>query len=330
MKLLKLSLFAFAISLGLLGSSYLVAQQLPEAEKYSFPESIGRHYAKVTGAIDIGELVEFQNTIPIANGSVDIKTIEIETTSKNVSLAYTDGTEIEVYSSGPANGSGHPLNIDTSRGQTLRISSNENLNNSSQKLWFVFNSTGKSKSTKNDLRILIPESISSVTIQSESGDLLFHKGRSQRPRELDVHFKSTSGDTRFHSAEETRFQIGNLKIDTVSGDLRGSSPFRNLDFNSVSGDIRLTELRGVEKIAMKTVSGDFRIETAEPVDASISFESTSGDMKIANQNGGEQKLKPTRGSPVKTVLGKGTAQIEVVSVSGDFKIEVEGSEEESE
>lgn len=330
MKLLKISLIAFAISLGLFGASYLVAQQLPEAEKYGFPESIGRHYAKVSGAIDIGEPVEFQNTIPIANGSVDIKSIEIETTSKNVSLAYTNGTEIEVYSSGTDSGSGHPLNIDTSRGQTLRISSNENSNNSTQKLWFAFNSSGKLQRPTNDLRILIPESISSVTIQSESGDLHFDKGKSQRPRELDVHFKSTSGNTRFHSAEENRYSIGNLKIDTVSGDLRGSSRFQNLDFNSVSGDIKLNELRGVEKIDMKTISGDFRIETAEPVDASITFESASGDLKIANQSGGEQKLKPTRGSPVKTVLGKGTAQIEVVSVSGDFKIDVERSEEESE
>jgi hypothetical protein len=129
--------------------------------------------------------------------------------------------------------------------------------------------------------------------------------------------------------------IQNLVVETVSGDLRndsGTTPrFQSLKFNSVSGDVKLVGWNNsIESVFSQTVSGDFRIETTDPIDASISFESTSGEMRIASQGGGEQKLKPSRGTPLKTVLGKGTAQIAAVSVSGDFKIEVENSEGDSE
>jgi hypothetical protein len=333
MKLLKLSLFAFAISLGFFGSSYLVAQQLPEAEKYSFPESIGRHYAKVTGgAVELGDATTVSQTIPLQNGSVKISEIDLETTAIDVYFEPAENSEeivVELRSSKAAKD--RPLLVDTSRGQVVRILTEEITSLPSKTGWMVFNFGDQEIQPKTGLTLKVPSSVESIRLRTTSGDLktfIFPKRLS---------FQSESGDLRLkrQRKETDTYVIENLVVETVSGDLRndsGSTPrFRSLKFSSVSGDVKLFGWNpAIESIFSQTVSGDFRIETTSPLDASISFESTSGDMKIANQNGGEQKLKPTRGSPVKTVLGTGTAQIEVVSVSGDFKIDVEGSEEESE
>lgn len=333
MKLLKLSLFAFAISLGLLGSSYLVAQQLPEAEKYSFPESIGRHYAKVTGgAVELGDAISVSQTIPLQNGSVKISELELETTAIDVYLEPSSNSEeitVELHSSKAAKE--RPLLVDTSRGQVVRILTEEVSSMPSRSGWMVFNFGDQEFQPKTGLTLKVPASIESIRLRTASGDLktfIFPKRLS---------FQSESGDLRLKkSADEPDISsIQNLVMETVSGDLRndsGTTPrFQSLKFNSVSGDVKLVGWNSsIESIFSQTVSGDFRIETADPIDASISFESTSGDLKIASQGGGEQKLKPSRGTPLKTVLGKGTTQIAAVSVSGDFRIEVENSEADSE
>jgi hypothetical protein len=333
MKLLKLSLFAFAISLGFLGSSYLVAQQLPEAEKYSFPESIGRHYANVTGgAIELGDATSVSQTIPIQNGSVQITELELETTAIDVYLEPSENSEeiaVELRSSKAAKD--RPLLVDTSRGQVVRILTEEISSLPSRTGWMVFNFGDQELQSKTGLTIKVPSSIETVRLRTVSGGLktfIFPKRLS---------FQSQSGDLRLKKSSDdaSTSTIQNLVVETVSGDLQNDNDttprFQSLKFNSVSGDVKLVGWNSsIESVFSQTVSGDFRIETTDPIDATISFESTSGDLKIANQGTGEQKLKHTRGKPLKTILGKGTAQIAAVSVSGDFKIEVESSDFDSE
>jgi hypothetical protein len=333
MKLLKLSLFAFAISLGFFGSSYLVAQQLPEAEKYSFPESIGRHYAKATGgAVELGDATSFSQKIPLQNGSVQISELELETTAIDVYLepaGNSDEIVVELRSSKAAKD--RPLLVDTSRGQVVRILTEEVSSLPSRSGWMVFNFGDQELQPKTGLTVKIPSAIETVRLRTTSGNLrtfVFPKRLS---------FQSESGDIRLKKPRDDSdiSTIQNLVVETVSGDLRNDSRttprFQSLKFNSVSGDVKLVGWNSsIESVFSQTVSGNFRIETSDPIDASISFESTSGDMRIASQGGGKQTLKPSRGTPLKTVLGKGTAQIAAISVSGDFKIEVDGSEEESE
>lgn len=335
MKLLKLSLVTFAASLAFFGASYLVADQLPEADKYSFPESIGRHYAKATGgAVELGDATSFEQIIPLQNGSVQITELDLETTAINIHVEPTNSLDelvVELRSNKVAKD--RPLLVDTSRGQVVRILTEEvsALSSPSRSGWMVFNFGDQEMEPKTGLTIKIPKSIETVRVRTVSGDLkvyAFPKRLSFQSESGDIRLKKTTDDSNTSSIE-------NLTVETVSGDLRndrGTTPkFQTLKFNSVSGDVKLQSWNSsIESVFSQTVSGDFRIETTDPIDASISFESTSGDLKIANQSGGEQKLKPTRGTPVKTVLGKGTTQIDVVSVSGDFKIEFEGSEEESE
>ena len=329
MKLLKLSFLTFAISLALFGTSYLVAGQLPEAEKYNFPESIGRHYAKVTGgAVELGDATSVSQTIPLQNGSVRITELELETTAIDVYLEPAENSEeivVDLRSSQAAKD--RPLLVDTSRGQVVRILTEEVSSLPSRTGWMVFNFGDQELQSKTGLTIKVPASVESIRLRTVSGDLktfVFPKR---------LNFQSQSGDLRLKKSDDDANTpaIQNLVVETVSGDLRndsGTTPkFQSLKFNSVSGDVKLVGWNSsIESVFSQTVSGDFRIETTTPIDAAISFESTSGDMKIANQGIGEQKLKPSRGTPVKTILGKGTAQIAAVSVSGDFKIEVESSE----
>ncbi len=334
MKLLKLSLLTFAISMTLFGASYLVADQLPEAAKYRFPESIGRHYAKATGGmVDLADQTVFNQEIPIQNGSVQITELDIETTAVDVRLEAnenpTGATDIEIELRSGKVSKERPLLVDLSRGQVARILTEEVSSFGGRKGWMVFNFGDQEIQPKTGLTIKIPPGIETVRVRTVSGDLKTFAF----PKRLT--FQSESGDIRLKNSEgsDTSTSIQNLSVETVSGDLRndeGTTPrFQGLKFNSVSGDLKLFGWNAaIESIFSQTVSGDFKIVAAGAVDASISFESTSGDMKIENQNGMEQKLKPSRGSPVKTIVGKGTAQIAAVSVSGDFKIEVESSEQD--
>jgi hypothetical protein len=326
MKLLKLSLLSFAISLAFFGTSYLVAGQLPEAEKYNFPESIGRHYAKATGgAVELGDATSFEQTIPLQNGSVQITELDIETTAVDVHLESSPSSEsvaVELRSSKVAKD--RPLLVDTSRGQVVRILTEEVASLPSRTGWMVFNFGDQEFQPKTGLTLKVPSSVETVRVRTVSGDLKTYFF----PKRLS--FQSESGDLRLKNPadETTTASIQNLTMETVSGDLRndaGSTPrFQSLKFNSVSGDVKLHGWNSsIESVFSQTVSGDFRIETQEPVNATISFESTSGQLRIESIDGAEQKQKPTRGSPIKTTVGTGATQIVAVSVSGDFKIETE-------
>lgn len=340
MKLLKLSLLSFAISLALFGASYLLAGQLPEAARFNFPESIARHYAKSTGGpLELGNPTVTEQSIPLQNGSVQITELDLETTAVDIQLVPSselkDEVSIELRSNKVS--AERPILIDLTRGQVARIVTDEVSSSlTSRSGWMVFNFDNGEPQSPNGLTLKVPESIESIRVRTTSGDLktfVFPKR---------LHFQSESGDIRMSRMESQSLKSGvksgvksieTLSIETVSGDLKTDSSlsplFQSLKFNSVSGDIQLSSWNNsIESIYSQTVSGDFKIQTPTPIDASVSFESTSGEFKMTTTGGGEQKLKPSRGQPVKTVLGKGTTQIVAVSVSGDFKIENDESNDE--
>lgn len=315
MFLMKVSLVSAISSILLFSASYIASMKLPEADHYRFPESIGRHYATATGgSTEFGEYVNHEEKVELQNGSVPIREIEIETSSIDLEIeSQQDPTKrtIEILLSTQNVDKERPLLIDRSRGQTLRVMTNEIKNPQRRSSFMVFNFSDHVPQSRNKLLVRIPPDIDSLRIRSVAGDLSL----GARPQVL--HFQSKSGNLSIRSQNEDNRPINQLTVETVSGDLRGNGEFQSLKFNSVSGDVQLKSWTSeIESIAFQSVSGDFQIELGSAsalsaLDATVNFNSKSGHLKIDDR---EQKSRPL-------ILGDGRAAISAVSVSGDFEIQ---------
>lgn len=320
MFLMKVSLVSALSSVLLFSASYIASMKLPEADRYRFPESIGRHYAAATGgSTEFGDYVNHEEKVELQNGSVPIREIEIETSSIDLEIeSQQDPTKrtIEMLVSSQKVEKERPLLIDLSRGETLRVMTNEISNPQGRGSFMVFNFSDQAPQSRNKLLVRIPTGIDSVKIRSVSGDL------SLRARPQVLHFQSKSGNLSIRTQNEDVRRINQLTVETVSGDLRGNGEFQALKFNSVSGDVKLTSwTNDIESISFQTVSGDFQIElesvaAREAINATVNFDSKSGHLKIDDR---EQKSRPL-------ILGEGRAAISAVSVSGDFEIKTKNGD----
>ncbi len=319
MRLIKFSLIALALGLSCFLVSYVSAARLEEAKTYAYPESLGRHYAKVSGRVfeggmGPGNTTEFKKSIP-AEGSQTVDTVEIETTAINVEIQTAPNDTIDIELASRKVNPTEPVLIDTGRGKTVRIATHEeNRNLSSGRGWMVFDfDDGTAKPVKrNVLVVRIPKSITTVQIRTISGDARLATSVTS------LHFQSKSGDVRIATAENPLARAENLTIETVSGDLKGPGRFDRLKFNSVSGDIQLSSFDRVLDINAQSVSGDLEIENSELIDAEVDFTTKSGKAEIKpGFAGAPAALKPN--SIFK--IGKGTANVKFQTISGDFKLE---------
>ena len=319
MRLIKFSLIALTIGLSCLLISYVAASQLEESKTYSYPQSLGRHYSKVSGrvfegGIGPGNATEFRKSIPI-DGSQIVDTVEIETTAIKVEVQPTDSAAIEIELASRRVNPTEPILIDSGRSKTIRIATQEeNRSQSSGGGWLVFDFDDGSPPPpkRNTLLIRVPKTITNVQVRTISGDTKLATAVTS------FHFQSKSGDMRIATNQNPLARVENLNIETVSGDLKGPGRFDRLKFNSVSGNIQLSSFDRVLDINAQSVSGDLEIETLELIDASVEFISKSGQAEIkpgfvSAPNG----IKPN--SIFK--IGKGTAQVKFQTISGDFKLE---------
>lgn len=324
MFLMKVSIGSLLLSIALFTASYLSSLNLPEASQYDFPESIGRHYAVATGGTtEFGQMASFEEKIPLQNGSMQIREIEIETTSIKVEIeSHQDPTikTIDVQLQSQRAEKDRPVLVDTSRGQVLRLMTNELANPNRRSSFMVFYFDDETaKRPRNALLLRIPQEIETLKVRTVSANL-FMKARPDQ-----LHFQSKSGNVVLAPIlpdAALRRSIGNLSVETVSGKLKGPGDFQALKFNSVSGDVKLTSWGSeIESVSSQTVSGDFEVELSslaelQNIDANISFDSKTGKLKVDEQTQKTNSFK----------MGKGRATVSVVSVSGNLEISTETHE----
>ncbi len=323
MKLIKFSSIFAVLGFVFLTLSYFAAKGLEQSNTHTFPESVARHYAKVSGNFfegsTNGETTVFKKSIPV-DSSNPFDTVELETVAIDVEVSQlANGNEIEIELKTDRVDPKEPVLIDATRGKTLRIMTQEDKSGGrvGKRGWMVFNfNDDNNKSLKNNvLQVRIPKSILNAKVQTVSGDTQLSTALAS------LHVQSKSGDVRILTTENPLARVELLTVETVSGDLKGPGRFDRLKFHSVSGDLKLTSLDRVLEIDGATVSGDAKISATEPVDALVEFQTTSGDLRIAPSlfpSGTNPKLRPKKNSAF--TLGKGTARIKFNSVSGDLRI----------
>jgi DUF4097 and DUF4098 domain-containing protein YvlB len=154
----------------------------------------------------------------------------------------------------------------------------------------------------------IVEESEALVIKAISGDL-----KIKAPRDTDIELKGVSGDLDLNDLKSR------IDISSVSGDILGrglSGSFRG-DF--VSGDIDL-EYDSVERIEIKSKSGDIEIGLDPKVEATLEIESKYGnidcDFDLMEKEDDDDRLKG--------VINKPTGKIEIRNDYGDVQITKKG------
>ena len=326
MRLIKFSLLTFFIGLVFFGLSYTSARRLPESARYSYPESVARHYAQVSGSVfegsfSNGKLAEIKKTIPMdPNAPVDRIEIESVETDVEISLSPTDEVQIDLAST-RADPS-EPILIDN-RSRTLRLLVQEKQQDVASRMLFSFNfdDSDHNPRTANTIHVRIPKSLMNAQIRTISGD-----ARVSTTLE-NLHFQSKSGDIRIGTRTDSAARVANLTIETVSGDLNGTGRFDQLRFNSVSGDLDLSSFDRVLSIDAKTVSGSLEIKSVEPIDAEFAFSTKSGNLKFDKDLQIPKPSLTKHGDQTVFKIGNGTSKVQFQTVSGSLKIEKATSED---
>lgn len=324
MRLIKFSSIFAVLGFIFLALSFVAAKGLDQSKTYKFPESVVRHYAQVSGKVFEGgsfgsnAATIFKKSIPVDDAANAFDTLDIETVAVNVEISQSpkDG-EIEIELMTNKVDPKEPVLIDTSRGKTVRIMTQEaSKDQVGRHGWMVFNFDDDSGAElkHNVLQVRVPKSLTIGKVHTVSGDLKLAAALSQ------LHFQSTSGDFGILTKENPLARVANLTIETISGAVKGPGRFDHLRVNTVSGNTELSSLDRVLDIDAVTVSGNVRIQATEPIDADVDFQTKSGDLKIAKElrSGVSGKSEPRKNSNFR--LGKGNAKIKVQSVSGNLVI----------
>lgn len=320
MRLIKISTLALLIGLVFFGISYAAAHRLAESKTYSYPESIARHYAQVSGSVfegsmEGGKLAEFKKEIPV-NPAAPFDRIEIESTSVDVELSASPTDDVQIDLASTRVDPNEPVLIDN-RTKTLRILVQERTRDITQpRMWMSFNfDDAKTPVRRNTINVRIPKSILNAQARTISGDARVSTTLQ------DFHFQSKSGDIRIATRANPMARVTNLSVETVSGDLKGSGRFDQLRFNSVSGDLNLSSFDRVLSIDAKTVSGSLEIESLEPVDAEFAFSTKSGNLKFDEALRSPRPALTKNGEQTVFKIGKGTSKVQFQTISGDLKID---------
>lgn len=119
-------------------------------------------------------------------------------------------------------------------------------------------------------------------------------------------------DTVSGELRATDTSADNLKLDAVSGSADVSGTFREIDSDTVSGDIRIASKECPKSIETDAVSGDLTLILPEDSDFTADLDSVSGEIEC-------DFASKTKGS--KTICGNGDNSFDLESVSGDVHIQ---------
>ncbi len=143
-----------------------------------------------------------------------------------------------------------------------------------------------------------------LVIKAVSGDL-----KIKTPRETDIELKGVSGDL------DLRDLAGQIDISSVSGDIDGEGLSGSFRGDFVSGDIEL-DYNKVERIEIKSKSGDIEIKLGPQVEATLEIESKYGNIDCDF----DLLEKEENDDRIKGVINKPTGRIEIRNDYGDVMI----------
>jgi hypothetical protein len=165
-----------------------------------------------------------------------------------------------------------------------------------------------------------------IELESVSGDLRL-RGDAER-----VELSTVSGDADLEGTSRS------VNLESVSGDITARGIGGRISAESVSGRIELTAT-DTDEVTSGTVSGDVNVEVGKLGGGRVKIESMSGDVtldlptdssaridvetfsgSIRSDFGTVDKEEHGPGSSLKTMIGKGDAQITLESFSGDVDI----------
>lgn len=112
---------------------------------------------------------------------------------------------------------------------------------------------------------------------------------------------------------------GTQRVRTVSADLHSNIEGEEAELRTVSGDLRVTGNGKIRKVDLYTVSGDI---TGSGLAGELRVESVSGDMEVSGEDIGEAHLKTVSGNVEGALRLNRDARIEMESVSGDIEMRI--------
>jgi hypothetical protein len=134
------------------------------------------------------------------------------------------------------------------------------------------------------------------------------------PLGAEVEVKSVSGDVAFHGGD------GKAVIYSVSGDVRVGQ-VRNLEVHATSSDVAL-DLASPVRAKVDTVSGDVEWSGACAKDCDVAVKTVSGDVSLGLDKHSAYTLKwHTVSGEAAQVEQRGPGHVSVETVSGDLKLE---------
>ena len=125
---------------------------------------------------------------------------------------------------------------------------------------------------------------------------------------------SVSGDILINGSE------GYIKANTVSGNVEGQNLGGNVRLGTVSGTVKadVSTLQPGSNVKLVSVSGDVRVKLPDVSGATFKASTVSGD--IENDFGLNVKKGKYVGASLKAIIGDGSVNVNLSTVSGDVLI----------
>ncbi|MGM9524329.1 MAG: DUF4097 family beta strand repeat-containing protein [Faecousia sp.] len=248
----------------------------------------------------------------VGGGSVkgELSRIELHWVGGSVDIRTYDGDEIVLTETGAG-----------SEKEQLRY----RLRNGTLTVHYRKNGFYWSASTNKTLELLIPQSqaaaLRSLEIDTASADVTVQGVTAQsfdldtasgELRAVDCSFPSFEADTSSGDCTLENCTVGSFEMDAASGRAILSGSVETVEFDSASGDLRITTTTVPRKIEVSTASG--RTELTLPQDAEFTAEldAASGDLRV-------EGFLCSSGKDL-FVCGSGTNRYSFDSASGDVII----------
>ncbi len=194
-----------------------------------------------------------------------VEALDIDTTSDDVRLGYSDDGKIHVLCSESEN-----YKYTFKEGKTLKIKSGD-------QRFFLFNINLFGLSRRDDLTVLVPmEAV------------------------YDLNVSTVSGSVRLPEA----MSFWNLSVSTTSGDMSLGTFFaESTDLDTTSGEVRIDSADVSERLGISTTSGDIELETASV--GSAKFSTVSGEVEFGLlDSSGDVTVSTTSGDVDGTLAGQ--------------------------
>lgn len=218
----------------------------------------------------------------------EIRNIEIEWASGNITIQPGDTEYIQVYESGD----GNPM-ILRHQGDELQIHFDD------IDVYF-----GITVDFSKDLCITVPRDWvgNSLELEVASADLnvanlTFHR----------VEFEGASGECTFNDCT-----VGNLDVDTASGDIRFRGSLNTMDCDAASADCLLELTNHPSRIDMDTASGDLELWLPADCGFTLMLDALSGNLST--------DFNTTVSGDDRYISGDGSCIIDVDAMSGHVRI----------